>query len=170
MDVRRAALFVAAATVLAGCDPMADCSPGLLEHFGDPRPGFMVFFDAGSSTLSETAHETIRSALKYATRPDATTIALEGHTDSTGGGNVNADLSRRRAEAVRKALVAAGISETRISIVAHGASRLLIPGNPHAPDNRRVEITVWIPTEESIVGYRDCPEGFRRAPSTTDRR
>lgn len=170
MDVRRAALFVAAATALAGCDPMADCSPGLLERFGSPRAGFMVFFGAGSSALSEQAHDTIRAALRYATRPDATTITLEGHADATGAAAVNLDLSRRRAEAVRKALVAASISEVRISIVVYGDRRPLLIGNPRSPDNRRVEITVSLPTEEWIVGYRSCPDGFRRAPSTTDRR
>ncbi|MGE0422841.1 MAG: OmpA family protein [Reyranellaceae bacterium] len=170
MDVRCAALFVAAAPVLAGCDPMADCAPGQLERFGNPRVAFMVFFASGSSALSEKADETIRSALKYATRPDATTIALEGHADSTGGADVNIDLSRRRAETVREAFIAAGISETRISVVAHGASKLLIPSHPPASDNRRVEVTVSIPTEEWMVGYLSCRDGLRRVPSTTDRR
>ena len=82
MGVRRTAQFVDSAMALNGCDPIADCSPGLLERFGSPRAGFVVFFDSGVSALSETAHETIRSALKYATRPDATIVALEGHTSA----------------------------------------------------------------------------------------
>jgi outer membrane protein OmpA-like peptidoglycan-associated protein len=71
-------------------------------------------------------------------------VVVEGHTDATGSPWINVDLSRRRAEAVRKYLVSRGCPTDRI--VARG----LGPNRPIADNatgegrasNRRVEIVI----------------------------
>jgi OOP family OmpA-OmpF porin len=51
-------------------------------------------------------------------------LVLEGHTDSRGSDTYNADLSTRRAEAVKRKIAADyGIASDRISAVGYGESR-----------------------------------------------
>jgi outer membrane protein OmpA-like peptidoglycan-associated protein len=130
----------------------------------------MIFFQSGSSALSEKARGTIRIAIESANQPLARTIDLVGHTDAAGSADANLNLSRRRAEAVKNALVSRGIAPSRISIVARGASWPLVQTLSPTEHNRRVEITVQMPISEQAVGYLSCRDGFRRIPSTTDPR
>jgi len=71
-------------------------------------------------------------------------IALEGHSDDVGSKGYNMSLSRRRAEGVRRALVAAGIPAARIEVKAFGSSRPVVPGKTALgrAQNRRVELKV----------------------------
>jgi outer membrane protein OmpA-like peptidoglycan-associated protein len=70
-------------------------------------------------------------------------LVIEGHTDSVGGAEFNLDLSRRRAEAVKRWLAdKEGISEVRLATVGFGLTR---PVADNATDegraqNRRVEL------------------------------
>jgi outer membrane protein OmpA-like peptidoglycan-associated protein len=71
-------------------------------------------------------------------------ILIEGHTDSDGSNEYNLELSRLRAEAVRSALVAGGLSPNRIETQGYGETRP-IASNSSATgkaQNRRVEIVV----------------------------
>jgi len=52
-------------------------------------------------------------------------IALDGHVDDTKANDFDPSLSARRVQAVRAALVAAGVAPTRISDGAFGARRPL---------------------------------------------
>ena len=65
---------------------------------------------------------------------------VAGHTDARGDPRYNRELSQRRAEAVRRFLVAAGISPERLDAVGLGEDRLLLPQQPDDARNRRVEI------------------------------
>lgn len=81
-------------------------------------------------------------------------IAISGHTDSTPFGRNarydNWDLSTERANASRRALVAAGIDESRIERVVGRANRdHLFPENPADPRNRRISIVLLRETEPS---------------------
>lgn len=82
-----------------------------------------------------------RLAAVLAHHPDMR-VALRGHTDSTGAEAANRSLSRRRAEAVRRALTELGIAPGRIAVEARGESEP-IAENATAEGrrrNRRVEI------------------------------
>jgi len=167
---RHFAMAAAVATALTGCEPVDDCTPGQFEVFRSPKQ-WMVFFQSGSHALSEKARETIRFAIESAVQPPAKTIDLVGHTDGAGPPDANHHLSQRRAEVVRNALVAGGVAPSRISSVARGATWPLVQSPlPTEQQNRRVEITVQVPVSEQAVGYLICRDGFRRMPSTIDRR
>lgn len=68
-------------------------------------------------------------------------VEISGHTDSRGGYEMNMNLSKNRAEAVKEWLVAKGISASRIETAGYG------PNNPIASNdteegryqNRRIE-------------------------------
>ncbi|MGQ0661891.1 OmpA family protein [Sphingosinicella sp.] len=51
---------------------------------------------------------------------DARLVAIEGYADRRGSRAANIRLSRRRAEAVRAALIARGVPSVRISVRAFG--------------------------------------------------
>jgi len=75
--------------------------------------------------------------------PD-TNIIVEGHTDSTGNDSYNMTLSKNRADAVTKYLVAQGISASRLTTYAHGET---LPKYDNATaegraKNRRVELGI----------------------------
>ena len=65
---------------------------------------------------------------------------VAGHTDAKGRADYNKQLSLRRAEAVKKFLVAKGMEPGRLTTVGYGSEKLLAPDRPEDPSNRRVEI------------------------------
>jgi outer membrane protein OmpA-like peptidoglycan-associated protein len=78
-------------------------------------------------------------------------ITIEGHTDNQGNDAINADLSARRAAAVRDYLVVRGVSANAISTSGLGATRPV--ADNHTVEgrsmNRRVEIVVAPSTQNA---------------------
>jgi cytochrome c oxidase subunit II len=96
-----------------------------------------VYFEVGKSTLPDDAKDAIQAAADYAkAHPDAK-FTLSGYTDSSGNADVNADLAKRRAQAVRDAMKAAGIAEDHIILKKPET----ITGGANAKEARRVEIS-----------------------------
>jgi outer membrane protein OmpA-like peptidoglycan-associated protein len=102
-----------------------------------------VYFLTDSAELlpaSEPAIKRIADVLKQ--QPDWR-VTIEGHTDSTGGDAHNLDLSRRRADAMKTALVSRyGIPSARLQTAGYGRTRPVdtndtMDGRAH---NRRVEL------------------------------
>ncbi|MGA7305130.1 MAG: OmpA family protein, partial [Rhodothermales bacterium] len=71
-------------------------------------------------------------------------ILIEGFTDNVGKTSYNVDLSQRRANAVRDALISKGISQSRIRTNGLGEEYPVATNDTEAgrQQNRRVEIVI----------------------------
>ena len=103
--------------------------------------GRIIYFDYDSSEIKpEYANLVAAQARRLATNPTLT-VRLEGHTDERGSREYNIALGERRAQAVRRALLLQGATETQVVTVSYGEERPAVDG----PDelsyqkNRRVE-------------------------------
>jgi outer membrane protein OmpA-like peptidoglycan-associated protein len=101
-----------------------------------------VPFEYNSSELRPEAAAQLRqltSALSSdALRGDRFLVA--GHTDAKGNPQYNKQLSLRRADSVKRFLVANGLDRSRLDTIGYGSEKLLTPDRPDDPQNRRVEI------------------------------
>lgn len=73
-----------------------------------------------------------------------TSVKIEGHTDSRGSEEVNLNISKHRANAVKNLLVQQGVNSSRIEVVPLGESEPIAPNNTveGRRKNRRVEIKI----------------------------
>jgi outer membrane protein OmpA-like peptidoglycan-associated protein len=69
-------------------------------------------------------------------------VAVRGHTDDRGSAAGNRRLSARRAEAVRQALIGAGVAESRIRVEGVGAAEPVASNSTASGrrQNRRIEL------------------------------
>src|SRR6185369_7862677 len=79
-----------------------------------------IAFAPGQANLRPEAKASLGQLIAFVNRDQGKPIRIEGHTDSRGATNANRVLSQRRADAVRDALIAAGVAAGRISSVGLG--------------------------------------------------
>jgi len=105
---------------------------------------FLVFFDFDRSTITAEGLKTINDAVAAAKAGGSTRITLTGHTDRSGSEQYNIALSLRRGEAVKAAMISAGIPVSAIVVIGRGESQPLVPtaDGVREPQNRRVEIVI----------------------------
>src|SRR5690606_340683 len=103
-----------------------------------------VSFDTGRYDIKPNMRPVLDNLANTLNQHPVTTIAIVGHTDSTGRDAINTPLSTTRAAATRDYLVSRGVASSRISIDGRG-SREPVAENSSASgraQNRRVEIFI----------------------------
>ena len=107
---------------------------------------YLVFFDWNKTDITKEASKIISDAATAAGITKPITIAVTGHTDTTGSPAYNQKLSERRAEAVKAELVARGVNPALIRTVGKGESELLVPtaNGVREPSNRRAQIVLKV--------------------------
>jgi OOP family OmpA-OmpF porin len=103
---------------------------------------FMVFFDAGSASLSPQGKAILDNVAEAYGTCAQQPITIVGNTDTKGTDQANMALSGRMAASVRDYLVSRGLPAKLITIQALGETRLLIETDDEVsePQNRRAEI------------------------------
>jgi len=110
-----------------------------------------VTFHTGSATLTNSAIQQIENLAAAFNQAMPSVIKVHGHTDRQAfkgitspveNARLNIELSQRRAFAVKRELVARGISKKRIQTQGYGSKKPLNKGNSETAyaKNRRVEI------------------------------
>ena len=104
----------------------------------------LVTFPNNDSSVSQQYLNDIDEVATFLKEYPDTTVLLEGHTSAVGKASYNKWLSKKRADAVAKKLIADGIAEDRITTAGLGEERLKNEANTakaHA-ENSRVEAHV----------------------------
>ena len=103
-----------------------------------------VLFDSGSAALKPGAYQEINRVAQVLIQYPETRILVAGHTDSDGSEAFNHDLSVRRADNARNALVGQGVAAPRINTIGYGESQPIADNATQAGKqlNRRVVITI----------------------------
>ena len=97
----------------AGAAMAAPEGADVLDEMHNGMPALRVFFDTGKTDVAASFAEKSKSLVDFLnTNPDIKAI-ISGFNDPTGDPMRNAELSKQRAEAVKNALVAAGVAEDR---------------------------------------------------------
>jgi OOP family OmpA-OmpF porin len=129
--------FLAAMTAIEASAkaPVAAVKPAAAERF-------QLFFDFNQSKLTPEAARTVQDVAKAAKAAGYPKLALVGYTDLTGKADFNMRLSLKRAEAVRKALIAAGVPADRLSAEGRGKTdpQVSTKDGVREPQNRRVVV------------------------------
>ena len=101
-------------------------------------------FASGKAALKPGAAREFDKLVAFLKQHSERNVRIEGHTDSTGSDTLNLSLSKRRADAVRRALIAEGISGTRITTKGYGETRPVADNTIEAGrrKNRRVEVII----------------------------
>lgn len=101
-------------------------------------------FAVNSSSIRPGMYAEIDRIAQVLSNYPQTTISVIGHTDSTGSESYNQQLSERRADSVKNALVQRGISPSRITAMGYGESAPIADNNTEygRQQNRRVEVRI----------------------------
>lgn len=109
--------------------------------------GKVLFAKSGSSIQS--GQEVLDKVSEVAKKCAKFKIEVAGHTDTGGDETMNLNLSQRRAEAVRKYLIAKGVIADQLSAKGYGETKPLVQDNavigvdnPERQKNRRTEFNI----------------------------
>jgi len=111
---------------------------GLVLTLGD------VLFDTGRSELNPGASRTMDQLAQFLGEHKDRRVQIDGFTDSVGSDAYNEELSQRRADAVKSALITRGIDPSRISTEGYGKAFPVASNNDSGGRqlNRRVEVVI----------------------------
>jgi outer membrane protein OmpA-like peptidoglycan-associated protein len=111
---------------------------GLVLTLGD------VLFDTGKAELNSGASRKLDQLAQFLSEHKDRRVEIDGFTDSVGSDSYNQELSRRRADAVKMALLTRGIDPTRITTEGYGKA-FPVASNTDSGGrqlNRRVEVVI----------------------------
>ena len=126
---------------LAALDELEKKEMAMAPAVASPK-NYTVYFDFDKSVIRPDAQETINQVLSDAHAMNPSSISVTGHTDLVGPEDYNMALSLRRADAVRSALIAGGVSADKITVAGRGMSEPAVPTARGVKEqrNRRAEI------------------------------
>jgi outer membrane protein OmpA-like peptidoglycan-associated protein len=111
---------------------------GMVLTLGD------VLFDTGRAELKSGASRKLDQLAQFLVEHPDRRVQIDGFTDSVGTDSYNEELSERRANAVREALIARGVESSRIGTEGYGKS-YPVANNTESGGrqlNRRVEVVI----------------------------
>jgi len=106
-----------------------------------------ISFQSGQYALLPSFFDVLNSVALVLKEFDKTAIKVSGHTDSTGGFEMNQTLSENRAKSVGDYLASQGVGQNRLQTYGYGPRHPIASND--SPDgraaNRRVELEILNP-------------------------
>ena len=118
---------------------------GTTDALNDPQGVLAkrsVYFDYDSYAVRDDAKPVVENHSAYLNKNKGRKVLIQGNTDERGGTEYNLALGQKRAEAVRKAMTAMGVSDSQIEAVSLGKEKPKATGSNEAAwaENRRADI------------------------------
>jgi peptidoglycan-associated lipoprotein len=102
-----------------------------------------IYFEFDSYTVDPKYVSTISAHASYlkSLQKQKASVIIQGNTDDRGTAEYNLALGQKRSEAVKKALVAQGVSESQLEAVSFGKEKPADPAQTEAAfkENRRAD-------------------------------
>jgi outer membrane protein OmpA-like peptidoglycan-associated protein len=121
----------------------SECKPTAAPKVVSSGFDLLISFDYQSDELTAVAKDNLTEFARALRDPSLSgrRFTLEGYTDARGTPKYNLDLSKRRAESVKRYLAEQGVSGENLAAVGHGPARPRVK-DPFDAANRRVEARV----------------------------
>jgi outer membrane protein OmpA-like peptidoglycan-associated protein len=104
-----------------------------------------IYFETGSANMSVDSRAVVDEIGNFMRAYENTVVDIEGNTDSTGTREINMELSKQRADAVKDYLTKHGFPAARMRTVGNGPDKPI--ENNSSPEgrekNRRTDIRVF---------------------------
>lgn len=103
-----------------------------------------VYFDYDKSNIRPEFQAVLENVAKWMTKTPERQLLIEGHCDERGTDEYNLALGERRSLAVRRYLVALGVSTDRLHTISYGEEKAADAGHDESSwaKNRRAEFKV----------------------------
>lgn len=126
---------VSAPTVAVASEPVVASAPVVMNHNS-------VYYAFNKYDIKDGYKGVVQTNANYLSSHADAKVQIQGNTDDLGSVEYNLSLGQRRADAVKKALIANGVSHAQIESVSYGK---LKPKYPNDNDmgraqNRRADI------------------------------
>ncbi len=101
-----------------------------------------VYFDLDSYVVKDEYKSLVEAHGKYLANNPGRKLIIQGNTDERGGSEYNLALGQKRAEAVRRALAAAGEKDSQMEAISFGKEKPKATGSNEAAwaENRRADL------------------------------
>jgi len=103
-----------------------------------------IYFEYNKSNIRPEFQPVLENISKWLISKQGSQVLIEGHCDERGTDEYNLALGERRALAVRRYLIALGISSDRVHTISYGEEKPAVSGSDEAAwsKNRRAEFKV----------------------------
>ncbi|WP_236627627.1 OmpA family protein [Caulobacter sp. B11] len=143
--IRTAGVIVGLGAILGGCASTPwPRSRAQIETPATPCQDFQVqiYFDRDSAEIPREGRSVLASAQAMAKGCQVKAVQVVGLADAVGAPGANLDLSRRRGDAVRKALGKAGFKQVVLDVTAAGEAGATTAMGAVQPLRRRADIRI----------------------------
>ena len=115
---------------------LKESEQGVVVTLGD------VLFETAQAELRASASDALDDVVELLQTEPSRKVRIEGHTDSRGSESFNLDLSQRRADSVREALMQRGVEGSRMTAIGLGEEYPVASNEDEAgrARNRRVDV------------------------------
>ena len=103
-----------------------------------------IYFEYNKSNIRPEYQPVLENISKWMAKNNESQLLVEGHCDERGTDEYNLALGERRALAVRRYLIALGVSSDRVHTISYGEEKPAVHGSDEAAwsKNRRAEFKV----------------------------